>query len=418
MSSHFRGRLLSLWQTTTRSAAAGPVLSSQAARSTATSAIQDISCSLGSVRQPGRSGMPLRRLLGSSQPTAARSTSAGALQLPHSHRLSGTVPASAWQASAPSSTRPQPLASDRHAAVVPRATTPGGWPTGPSPASWARPIPPGAAPSPATPASRPPFGSAHSVPAQPQQPARDAASSGQLPGQASIQPTASFPHDQLVDGSTAASHTSSSSYSPSATGPWSPSPATAASTGSSSSSSPQAYPAPQQQHNQAYPQAAAAGGPSPASSPSGEAPGSAPGPSQGPSVTSAAVVTAPPRPGTFTPTRSYSQHIKSDKALLAALNQPPRTYAHGMQSVLDSIIKIYTVHSRPNYTLPWQNHPKRESTGTGFVVHDRLILTNAHVVADATYVLVKRHGSGTKYRAGRLASVRHGQGLYVRACVP
>ncbi len=34
--------------------------------------------------------------------------------------------------------------------------------------------------------------------------------------------------------------------------------------------------------------------------------------------------------------------------------------------------------------------------GTGFVVHDRLILTNAHVVADSTYVLVKRHGSGTK----------------------
>lgn len=64
-------------------------------------------------------------------------------------------------------------------------------------------------------------------------------------------------------------------------------------------------------------------------------------------------------------------------------------------------MQVYTVHSRPNYTLPWQNHPKRESTGTGFVVHDRLILTNAHVVADSTYVLVKRHGSGTKYRAGQ-----------------
>lgn len=36
----------------------------------------------------------------------------------------------------------------------------------------------------------------------------------------------------------------------------------------------------------------------------------------------------------------------------------------------------------------------------GFIVHNRLILTNAHVVADSTYVLVKRHGSGTKYRAG------------------
>ncbi len=32
-------------------------------------------------------------------------------------------------------------------------------------------------------------------------------------------------------------------------------------------------------------------------------------------------------------------------------------------------------------------------------MHDRLIITNAHVVADSTYVLVKRHGSGTKYKA-------------------
>lgn len=62
-----------------------------------------------------------------------------------------------------------------------------------------------------------------------------------------------------------------------------------------------------------------------------------------------------------------------------------------------------TVHSRPNYVLPWQNHPKRESSGTGFVIAQDLILTNAHVVADQTYVTVKRHGSGTKFRAGVVA---------------
>ena len=62
--------------------------------------------------------------------------------------------------------------------------------------------------------------------------------------------------------------------------------------------------------------------------------------------------------------------------------------------------QVFAVSSKPNHFLPWQNHPKREGTGTGFVAHDRLILTNAHVVADSTYVLVKRHGSGTKYRAG------------------
>lgn len=105
--------------------------------------------------------------------------------------------------------------------------------------------------------------------------------------------------------------------------------------------------------------------------------------------------------------------VKGDTTLLNTLLTPPGTYAHG-QSVLDSIVKVYTVHSRPNHFLPWQNHPKRESTGTGWVVHDRLILTNAHVVADSTYVLVKRHGSGTKYKANVQVCVWHPGGC---ACV-
>lgn len=83
---------------------------------------------------------------------------------------------------------------------------------------------------------------------------------------------------------------------------------------------------------------------------------------------------------------------------LASLAEEPTEFARGVE-VLDSIVKVYTVYSRPDYFLPWQNHPKRESTGTGFVIRDRLLLTNAHVVADQTYVTVKRHGSGTKYRA-------------------
>jgi S1-C subfamily serine protease len=49
--------------------------------------------------------------------------------------------------------------------------------------------------------------------------------------------------------------------------------------------------------------------------------------------------------------------------------------------VLDSIVKVFCVYSRSDWLLPWQAHPKREGTGTGFVIRDRLILTNAHVVA-------------------------------------
>jgi len=96
---------------------------------------------------------------------------------------------------------------------------------------------------------------------------------------------------------------------------------------------------------------------------------------------------------------NLSHTIKGNRDLLSQLSTSPASFATGAQEVLDSIVKVYTVHSRPNYFLPWQNHAKRESSGTGFLIHDRLILTNAHCVADATYVLVKRHGSGTKYRA-------------------
>lgn len=36
---------------------------------------------------------------------------------------------------------------------------------------------------------------------------------------------------------------------------------------------------------------------------------------------------------------------------------------------------------------------------TGFVIAGRRIITNAHVVADHTFVLVRKHGSPNKYRA-------------------
>lgn len=70
-----------------------------------------------------------------------------------------------------------------------------------------------------------------------------------------------------------------------------------------------------------------------------------------------------------------------------------------VELALDSVVKIFTVASSPNYSLPWQNKSQRESTGSGFVIPGKRILTNAHVVADHTFVLVRKHGSPTKHRA-------------------
>lgn len=36
-----------------------------------------------------------------------------------------------------------------------------------------------------------------------------------------------------------------------------------------------------------------------------------------------------------------------------------------VELALDSVVKIFTVSSTPNYSLPWQNKSQRESTGSG-----------------------------------------------------
>ncbi len=64
-----------------------------------------------------------------------------------------------------------------------------------------------------------------------------------------------------------------------------------------------------------------------------------------------------------------------------------------------SIIKIFAMRSKPNYNQPWQNHPQRSSTGSGFVISGNRILTNAHIVANQTFLMVRKPGLQKKYIA-------------------
>ena len=64
-----------------------------------------------------------------------------------------------------------------------------------------------------------------------------------------------------------------------------------------------------------------------------------------------------------------------------------------------SIIKIFAMRSKPNYNQPWQNYPQRSSTGSGFVISGNRILTNAHIVANQTFLMVRKPGLQKKYIA-------------------
>ncbi len=77
-----------------------------------------------------------------------------------------------------------------------------------------------------------------------------------------------------------------------------------------------------------------------------------------------------------------------------------------IRAIEDSVIKIYTTQAAPDYFTPWRLLTPRQSTGSGSVIAGNLILTNAHVVADASYVQAQKHNDPQRYLA-RVVFVSH-----------
>ncbi|HHO42106.1 MAG TPA: serine protease [Epsilonproteobacteria bacterium] len=71
----------------------------------------------------------------------------------------------------------------------------------------------------------------------------------------------------------------------------------------------------------------------------------------------------------------------------------------------EAIVKIYTVSKKPNYLEPW-NSSTVSSVGSGAIIDGNRILTNAHVIADNTFIEVQRYGKSKRYVASVL-SVSH-----------
>lgn len=88
--------------------------------------------------------------------------------------------------------------------------------------------------------------------------------------------------------------------------------------------------------------------------------------------------------------------LKSISYLLVLVLFPALLFAS--EKIEESIVKIYTVSKKPSYSTPWNSTLSR-SYGSGSIIDGERILTNAHVVADETFIEVKRHGDTKRYEA-------------------
>jgi len=76
------------------------------------------------------------------------------------------------------------------------------------------------------------------------------------------------------------------------------------------------------------------------------------------------------------------------------------------RDVKNAVVKIYTVSNEYDYYEPWQKRGQVSGHGSGCIISGKRILTNAHVVANQTFIQVRRAGEAKKYTA-KLEVVAH-----------
>ncbi|MFT7669772.1 MAG: S1-C subfamily serine protease [Planctomycetota bacterium] len=77
-----------------------------------------------------------------------------------------------------------------------------------------------------------------------------------------------------------------------------------------------------------------------------------------------------------------------------------------------AVVRIYATTQEPNYNAPWQSETPESGTGSGVVLQSGLVLTGAHVVADATFIQVQKLSDPNKYLAS-VESICHDADLAV-----
>jgi S1-C subfamily serine protease len=88
--------------------------------------------------------------------------------------------------------------------------------------------------------------------------------------------------------------------------------------------------------------------------------------------------------------------------LLSALLLPGALSPASAAEPPDAVVKIYSTQLASEYGTPWKAGSSRSVSGSGFVLPGHRILTNAHVVSDATFIQVRRYGDAERVAAREL----------------
>jgi S1-C subfamily serine protease len=93
--------------------------------------------------------------------------------------------------------------------------------------------------------------------------------------------------------------------------------------------------------------------------------------------------------------------MKSSKIILLMmiLSFANSSTAWANRDIKDAVVKIYTVTNKYDYYEPWQKMGQNSRNGSGCIISGKRILTNAHVVANQTFIQVRRAGEAKKYTA-------------------
>ena len=113
------------------------------------------------------------------------------------------------------------------------------------------------------------------------------------------------------------------------------------------------------------------------------------------------------------------RHVRALYLVVSAsfmLGRAEPAAALNLNALRSSIFKIQIVADEPSLTEPWKRLPSSHSSGTGFYIGDGRILTNAHVVANASFVTVLRDGDAAPI-AARVRFIGHDCDLAVLEAV-